>query len=89
MSHSIKQRTAALSEVNDQRQLRLLLESLLTDVTALRATVAALVTDNANRIANHNTLIAKLNLDGGVTDTNYAAATAATSAAPSALTTIA
>ena len=89
MSQSIKQRTAALSEVNDQRQLRLLLESLLTDVTALRATVAALVTDNANRIANHNTLIAKLNLDGGVTDTDYAVATAATSAAPSALTTIA
>jgi hypothetical protein len=29
-------------------------------------------------IANHNTLIAKLNLDAGVTDVNYAVSTAAT-----------
>lgn len=29
-------------------------------------------------IANHNTLIAKLNLDAGVTDTNYAVSSAST-----------
>jgi hypothetical protein len=29
-------------------------------------------------IANHNTLIAKLNLDAGVTDVNYAVSTAST-----------
>lgn len=89
MSQSIKHRTASLAVDNDKRQLRMLLEAMLADITALKATIAALVVDNGNRVANHNTLIAKLNLDAGVTDTNYAAATAATSAAPSDLTTIA
>lgn len=89
MSQSIKHRTASLAVDNDKRQLRILLEAMLADITALKATIAALVVDNGNRVANHNTLIAKLNLDAGVTDTNYAAATAATSSAPSDLTTIA
>ena len=88
MSESIKARIGSLSNSGDAYQQRLLLEAMLADITALRATVALLVADNASRIANHNTLIAKLNLDGGVTDTNYAAATAATATAPAALTTI-
>lgn len=60
--------------------------ALLADVTAIRAEVVKLVTDMASRITDHNTLRAKLNLDGGVTDTDYAAATAITAAAPAALT---
>ena len=87
MSQSIKQRMGAISNGKDAAELRKVLEAVLVDLTALRSTVAALVTDNANRVANHNTLIAKLNADDGVTDADYAAATAATSSAPSALTT--
>ena len=60
--------------------------ALLADVTAIRAEVVKLVTDMASRISEHNTLATKLNNDGGVTDTNYAAATAITAAAPAALT---
>lgn len=44
---------------------------LVAVLTNLTAAVNAL-------IADHNTLIAKLNLDAGVTDTNYAASTAST-----------
>lgn len=41
------------------------------DTKALRTAVAALKAD-------HNTLVAKLNLDAGVADVNYAVSTAAT-----------
>lgn len=44
---------------------------LVAVLTNLSAAVNALITD-------HNTLIAKLNADAGVTDTNYAASTAST-----------
>lgn len=47
-------------------------QALFDVVTQLAAVTAAA---NALR-ADHNTLIAKLNLDAGVTDTNYAASTA-------------
>lgn len=86
MSESIDKRLAGLAGVNDATQLRFLLKAVLVDNTALRATVALLVADVAAGVANHNTLIAKLNSDGGVTDVDYAAATAQTSSAPSALT---
>ena len=72
MGESIKRRVNGIANKNDAFELRKLLDAALADIAALRA-------DMANRVANHNTLIAKLNLDGGVTDTNYAAATAATS----------
>ena len=45
------------------------------DLVALLTNMAASI--NA-LIANHNTLVAKLNLDAGVTDTNYATSTAST-----------
>ncbi len=64
MSKSIKQRTSALSEINDKRQLRILHEATLADLTALRTAF--------------NTAMTKLNADAGVTDTNYAAAPALT-----------
>ena len=49
------------------------LKKALEDVV----TQLAAVTASANALrADHNTLIAKLNLDAGVTDTNYAASTA-------------
>lgn len=60
--------------------------ALLADVTAIRAEVVKLVTDMGTRITENNTLATKLNNDGGVTDTNYAAAAAATAVAPAALT---
>lgn len=45
------------------------------DLVALLSNMATAV--NA-LIANHNTLVAKLNLDAGVADTNYAVSTAST-----------
>ena len=64
MSKSIKLRTAAMANKEDAKQVKVLLDAVLADQAALRA--------------NFNTLRAKLNLDAGVTDTDYAAATAAT-----------
>lgn len=60
--------------------------ALRVDVGAVRTQTIALVADMASRISNHNTLATKLNADGGVTDTNYAAATAITAVDPAALT---
>lgn len=68
-------------------ELHKALASLLTDVTALRATLLATQADLATLRTAFNTAMTKLNADGGVTDTNYAAAAALTSAAPAALTT--
>jgi hypothetical protein len=65
---------------------RALLTAMLADITAIRAEVVKLVTDMGSRISDFNTLTTKLNADDGVTDTNYAAATAITAAAPAALT---
>lgn len=67
-------------------ELKLDYTALLADVTAIRAEVVKLVTDMASRISDFNTLTTKLNADIGVTDTNYAAAAAATAANPSAIT---
>lgn len=64
-------------------------DAIVTDLSALRTTLDACVVDLANVVANHNTLIAKLNVDAGVTDTNYAVATAQTSTAPAAITAVA
>lgn len=74
------------SKLSEHADNNALLAAMLTDITAIRAEVVKLVTDMASRISDHNTLIAKLNADAGVTDTNYAAATAITAAAPAALT---
>lgn len=63
-----------------------LLGAVVDDLTALRTVVNILVTDMGTRISNHNTLVTKLNSDAGVTDTNYANATAITATAPPALT---
>lgn len=51
----------ALSDSHDARQLQKLLQSVLTDLTALRSA--------------HVTLAAKLDLDDGVIDQNYGALT--------------
>lgn len=47
------------------------LADFVSEIEALRTAVAALKAD-------HNTLVAKLNLDAGVTDVDYAVSTAAT-----------
>lgn len=58
---SIKQQIGTLSDKSDAKALRKLLEDLLADNTALRASIVAIT--------------AKLDADAGVTDTNYAATT--------------
>ena len=85
MATSIK-KAFSYQPAQESKELKAAFDTVLADLTALRTTVAALVTDMGTRITNHNTLIAKLNLDAGVTDANYAAATAITAAAPAALT---
>jgi len=64
------------------------IEQAVVDLTALRATVAANVTDVATLAGALDTLATKLNADGGVTDEDYSAVNAAavTASAPSALT---
>lgn len=47
------------------------LADFVSEIEALRTAVAALKAD-------HNTLVAKLNLDAGVADVDYAGSTAAT-----------
>lgn len=76
-------RTPTAAAVADLGALR---TPMVDDIADLAAVITAV---NALR-EDHNTLIAKLNLDAGVTDTNYAASTAsvvaATAVAPGALT---
>ena len=72
--------------VTDITAVRAEVVKLVTDYTAGRAEVVKLVTDHAALITNFNTLRTKLNADAGVTDTDYAAATAATAVAPAAVT---
>ncbi len=66
-------------------ELKLDHDAIVTDATAIRAEVVKLVTDMGTRITEHNTLTTKLNADAGVTDTNYAAATAITAGNPAAV----
>jgi hypothetical protein len=68
MAESIAQRLGTVSDRETMREIRPLLTTILADLTALRAAVVAIT--------------AKLDADGGVTDTNYASTTN-----PAALTT--
>lgn len=86
MSKSIKQRVGGLSCRPDAEQLRVLLNAVLADNTALRSTVAALVADITELDSTIDTLVAKMNADAGITDTDYAGAAAMTASAPSELT---
>lgn len=83
MSQSIKQRLAKF-ESGQAYELRLLLEAALADIVELRADLASLKTNSeANTTALDtalDVLIAKMNLDGGITDTNYAASLTAMAA---------
>ena len=66
--------------VKSEVQMLLALKSIVTDLTALKTAVNGL-NDAADALKlDHNTLRAKLNLDGGVTDTDYAASTSTTPA---------
>ena len=60
---AVQQQTVSSSGMN-QGDLVALLTNMATALNALRS--------------DHNTLIAKLNADAGVTDTNYATSTAST-----------
>ena len=54
---SIKRRTGAVSDSNDGAEIRVVLDALLADVTAIRTSLVAVT--------------AQLDADGGVTDTDY------------------
>ncbi len=85
MAESIKHRTSGLANKSDSTELRRLFEAVLADlggtsVSLLAAQFNLLVADAAALRTSHNTLATKLNADAGVTDTDYAAAPAATAA---------
>lgn len=82
MAQSIAQRTRR----GISRDVRVLLEAVLTDLAALRTQVAALQVDSAALDTALDALATKLNADAGVTDTNYAGAGTMTAAVPAALT---
>lgn len=86
---SIKQGCNNIVPSQNGVELQRVLAAMLADLTATRAEVVKLVADAAVLKAAHDTLIAKLNLDAGVTDVNYAATAAMTAADPAALTTTA
>ncbi len=67
--------------------LESVLDALLVDMTNVRTSVVALVTDMASRVSDFNVLKTKLNSDGGVSDADYTSAAAKTATAPTALTT--
>jgi hypothetical protein len=58
MAESIKQRTGALSNASDAAEMKKVLDTVLADLTALRASIVG--------------INAKLDLDGGVTGTDFA-----------------
>ncbi len=64
-TEKISSRFRGFSNTQDARNLRILLEAAQDDITALRTAVLAIT-------AKLDVLTAKLNADGGVTDTNYA-----------------
>lgn len=57
MPESIKQRIAKIPDHITGKELRPILNSILTDLTTLQT--------------KHNAVCTKLDADGGVTDTNY------------------
>ena len=59
MAQSIKQRTQGLSIRRDARELKFLLDAALTDLAASKTAF--------------DTLVAKMNLDTGIGDDDYAA----------------
>ncbi len=61
MPASIKNQLAHINDKQEEKDLRVLFESFRADTAALRASIVAIT--------------AKLDADGGVTDTNYAATT--------------
>ena len=85
---SIKRRIGAMPSKADAREVRPLLDAVLTDLTELRTELAAAVADVKRVAGALDTLATKLNADAGVTDTNYATGNSAaiTAATPGALT---
>lgn len=63
-----------MTEINTDNALYQ--QNLITMLTSIH-------TDLAAAVADHNTLVAKLNADAGITDTDYADATALTTTVPS------
>ncbi len=63
------------------------LDAVVADLTAIRAEVVKAVADITALDTAFDTLVAKLNADGGVTDTDYAGAAAMTATDPAAMTT--
>ncbi len=63
------------------------LDAIVADMTAIRAKVNLAVSDLAMIRTGVNVAVSKLNADGGVSDTDYAALTALTTSVVTALTT--
>lgn len=85
-------RTKLAASIVDLGVLRTPTVALVTDVTEVRTKLAAAVVDLAAIRAAVVAITAKLDADGGVTDTNYAATTnpaALTATAPNAVTAVA
>lgn len=87
MAASIAKSTNAMKGSRVNKEVRAMLDAARADLVAIRAEVAKLVTDVGVLDTGLDTMATKLNADATVTDTNYAGATAAmTAAAPAALT---
>jgi hypothetical protein len=67
--------------------LKQVLHDLATDLADVRTKYAALLADVASARAKYNLTLAKLDLDAGVTDTNYAATNPIPAATATALAT--
>jgi len=81
-----------MAEVNStssaySEKLNEVLDAIVADLTELRAHMILNVADITALDTAIDTLIAKMNSDGGITDTDYAGAAAMTGSDPAALTT--
>jgi len=81
-----------MAEVNStssqySEKLNEVLDAIVADLTELRAHMILNVADVVLLDTAFDTLVAKLNADAGITDTDYAGASAMTGSDPAALTT--
>lgn len=76
---SVQQKLNKVSPGAAEAGLGDIINDLITAATALQTAVVALTAD-------HNTVVAKLNADAGVTDVNYAGSTAVAQTAVAPLT---
>jgi len=88
MSESIKQRVGGMADRSDAAELRKLFDAAQADLASLRTQIIAINDDVGAIRTSLVAITAKLDLDAGVTDTDYATndPAAITAADPGALT---